>query len=98
MKTSRILAQLSLAAFAAAGFYLFDRPAPARAQDAAAMSCDEIWYARNEIYARRGFCFKTERARATFGAGCFPPYGELHGWEHDRVAELQMWERRKGCP
>ncbi len=71
---------------------------PARAQNGAAMSCDELWYARNEIYARRGYCFKTARARATFGPGCFEPYGHLSGWEVDRVNELQMWESRKGCP
>ena len=61
------------------------------------MSCNELWYARNAIYARNGYCFNTERARAVFGAGCFPPYGQLSGWERNRVNELQMWERRKGC-
>jgi hypothetical protein len=69
----------------------------AAAQDAASMSCDALWHARNAIYARNGFCFKTDRARAAFGPGCFPPYGQLHGWEHDRVNELQTWEARKGC-
>ena len=69
----------------------------ARAQDAAEMSCGELWRARNAIYARNGYCFKTERARAVFGPGCFPPYGELRGWEKRRVDELQYWERRNGC-
>lgn len=72
-------------------------PAPAMAQDAAYMSCGELWHARNAIYARNGYCFNTERARAVFGDGCFPPYGRLRGWERNRVNELQMWERRKGC-
>jgi hypothetical protein len=63
----------------------------------AGMSCDELWYARNRIYARNGYCFQTDRARAVFGAGCFPPYGQLSGWEAGRVQEIQMWERRKGC-
>lgn len=67
------------------------------AQDAAGMSCRELWYARNAIYARKGYCFKTERGRAAFGPGCFPPYGALSGWERDRVNELQYWEREKGC-
>jgi hypothetical protein len=70
---------------------------PVAAQDAAYMSCGELWYARNTIYARRGYCFKSERAISAFGPGCFPPYGRLDGWEKDRVDELQMWERRKGC-
>ena len=72
-------------------------PESAVAQDAAGMSCSALWYARNAIYARRGYCFNTDRARAVFGAGCFPPYGQLSGGERSRVNELQMWERRKGC-
>ncbi len=68
-----------------------------RAQDAAEMSCAALWHERNAIYARNGYCFNTDRARAVFGAGCFPPYGKLRGWEKGRVEQLQMWERRKGC-
>ena len=86
------------AAFGAAmtGAVLICPPA-ALAQDAASMSCGELWQARNEIYARNGYCFKTARARAEFGPGCFPPYGQLSGWETRRVDELQYWERRNGC-
>lgn len=84
-------------AAALAGMFLSTAPTPAKAQDPADMSCDELWYARNRIYARAGYCFKTARARAEFGRGCFPPYGELHGWERRRVNEIQMWERRNGC-
>lgn len=61
------------------------------------MSCDELWYARNEIYANRGYCFRTARARAVFGRGCFPPYGRLTSREQARVAEIERWEYRKGC-
>ncbi len=68
-----------------------------RAQDAAGMSCNELWHARNAIYARNGYCFNTARARAVFGPGCFPPFGALSGGERDRVNELQYWERQKGC-
>jgi hypothetical protein len=71
--------------------------APARAEDPAYMSCGELWHARNRIYARNGYCFKTPRAIAVFGEGCFPPFGRLRGWEKDRVDEIQMWEARKGC-
>jgi len=87
-----------LAVAAVAGLALpFSISAPARAQDAASMSCNQLWHARNAIYARNGYCFQTSRARAVFGEGCFPPYGHLGGWERDRVDELQMWERRNGC-
>ena len=97
MRFGERLARIGIAAAALSGFAALCTPAPALAQDPSAMSCDELWYARNEIYARRGYCFQTERAQATFGRGCFPPYGELGGWERERVNMLQMWERRKGC-
>lgn len=69
----------------------------AQAQSSA-MTCDQLWYARNAIYAREGFCFKTEHARAVFGPGCFPPFGHLSPGEQDRVNAFQYWERMKGCP
>ena len=69
----------------------------AQAQDAAGMSCDQLWYARNQIYARNGYCFKTPQAIATFGYGCFPPFGKLSRGETARINELQYWERRNGC-
>ena len=96
MKTQKIAA-LCLFNAIGAGIASVGAPTPAFADDPAYMSCNELWYARNAIYARNGYCFNTERARAVFGAGCFPPYGQLSGWERNRVNELQMWERRKGC-
>lgn len=69
----------------------------AGAQDAGSLSCNELWYKRNQIYARNGYCFNTARARAVFGEACFPPYGRLSGWEKRRVQELQTWERRRSC-
>jgi hypothetical protein len=95
MATQKFLAALAIAGTLAAGAAV--APTPARAQGAAYMSCEALWHARNAIYARRGYCFNTDRARAVFGDGCFPPYGRLGGWERSRVNELQMWERRKGC-
>jgi YARHG domain len=96
MKPWKILATLSLIGTIAAGS-IGVGATPASAQDAGYMSCDDLWYARNKIYARNGYCFKTERARDVFGAGCFPPFGRLSGWEQNRVNQLQMWEGRKGC-
>jgi hypothetical protein len=61
------------------------------------MSCYELWYERNRIFARKGYCFTTRRAIRTFGRGCFPPYGRLSGWEEDEVDEIKYWERRKRC-
>ncbi len=61
------------------------------------MSCGELWYERNAIFARKGYCFQTRRAIRVFGPRCYPPYGRLNRWERDRVAEIRYWERVKGC-
>lgn len=97
MKKTIFRPVVGAAAGALVGLTMLGASSPAHAQDAAYMSCGELWYARNAIYARNGYCFKTARARAEFGRGCFPPYGALRGWERRRVDELQMWEARKGC-
>jgi hypothetical protein len=65
--------------------------------DLRVMSCDNLWNARNRIYAEAGKCFKTEKAIATFGARCYPPYGELSREEKARVSEIMYWEEQKGC-
>ncbi|MGE3245286.1 MAG: YARHG domain-containing protein [Beijerinckiaceae bacterium] len=70
---------------------------PASAQGYSNMSCSQLWYARNRIYADAGYCFNTARARRQFGAGCFPPYGQLNSWQRQRVNEIQYWERENGC-
>ena len=62
------------------------------------LSCEQLWQARNTIFARNGYCFQTARGRATFGAGCFAPYGELGPADRAEVQSLQYWERAKGCP
>ena len=67
------------------------------AQDFSNMSCDDLWYARNQIYSTEGYCFKTARARAEFGRSCFPPYGKLSRYEQQQVNEIQNWEARYGC-
>jgi YARHG domain len=97
MKSQKIFAALSLIGVIAAVSLGTGAPTPASAQDPAFMSCDGLWYARNSIYARNGYCFNTERARSVFGPSCFPPFGRLSGWEASRVNEIQMWERRKSC-
>ncbi|MGH1417971.1 MAG: YARHG domain-containing protein [Hyphomicrobiaceae bacterium] len=63
----------------------------------AGLSCRQLWYERNSIFASRGQCFKTKRARSVFGKGCFPPYGKLPSNLRNVVKEIRSWERRKGC-
>ena len=57
----------------------------AGAQSYDAMGCDELWYARNAIYAAKGYCFKTAHAQQVFGPRCFPPYGALTPAEQSQV-------------
>ncbi len=69
----------------------------AQARSYAQMSCYELWYARNAIFAREGYCFTTRQAINTFGRRCYPPYGRLSRWEANEVDRIKYWERRKGC-
>ncbi len=61
------------------------------------MSCYDLWYARNKIFADAGECFKTRRSIETFGSRCYAPYGRISGYDDDRVHTIKYWERRKGC-
>jgi YARHG domain len=60
-------------------------------------SCYQLWKERNSIYADNGYCFKSEKAIAVFGHGCFPPYGRLNALDKGLVAEVESWEHRKHC-
>ena len=68
----------------------------AAAYDACAV-CDRLWYQRNAIYARMGYCFKTRRARAVFGRRCYPPYGRLNWRQRRRVNRIRRRERLLQC-
>jgi hypothetical protein len=70
---------------------------PASAQSYQAMTCDQLWYARNVIFADNGYCFKTQRAINVFGPRCYPPYGELSSYEQGQVDSIRSVERQKGC-
>ena len=75
----------------------FVYPVEVKAQSYASMSCYDLWYARNSIYANKGYCFTTKRAINTFGRRCYSPYGQLNRWERDQVNEIKYWERQNGC-
>ncbi|GLK75215.1 hypothetical protein GCM10008171_04690 [Methylopila jiangsuensis] len=72
--------------------------APAAAQSA----CAELWGERNAVYARAGYCFKTDRAIRAFGnAGCQYDRLEdvpLSDRERARVRDIQREERLLRCP
>jgi YARHG domain len=70
---------------------------PAKAQNYGSLSCGQLWYERNAIFAEYGYCFKTDQAISAFGPGCFPPYGRLPPHAQSQVNEIVAWERRKRC-
>ena len=76
---------------------MLNAPRSVEAQSLGEMSCDDLWFARNQIYAQNGHCFKTRRGRSVFGRNCFPPYGQLNSGEQRRIARIQQQERRMAC-
>jgi hypothetical protein len=70
-------------------------PPPAAARQAP--TCDRLWYDRTAIYARRGKCFRDQRALKVFGQKCFSPYGRLTFRDQRRVNDIARQERRLGC-
>jgi hypothetical protein len=66
-----------------------------------AMTCEQLWVARNAIYKARGYCFKTPRAISYFGNGGCVHQNEgdipFTGAERARIAQYQAQERSMGC-
>lgn len=95
MPIIRTLAGLAIAAATFAG--TTGALTVATTTEARADICYRLWYRRNAIYARNGYCFRTARAIAVFGLRCYPPYGRLNRWEQRRVSRIIRRERRLGC-
>ena len=73
-----------------------------RAAQSVAGDCDTLWYRRNAIFARNGYCFQGARGRAAFGnAGCRIGVSAadipLSGTEKAEVNRLLTQERALGC-
>jgi hypothetical protein len=65
--------------------------------DLSQLGCEELWLRRNQIYADRGFCFKSERAITVFGQRCFPPFGQLTEADQKALDVLRAAERALKC-
>ncbi len=77
-------------------------PRPAPPPSAAAQSCEGLWYRRNEIWNRNGYCFTTTRGRAAFDtSSCFRDQGAaraaMSADERATVDALLAREREMGC-
>ncbi len=65
---------------------------------AQAQSCYDLWYERNVLYDRRGFCFKTQLGRETFdNSDCYTNHPRLTRAEQLRVDAIRRQERRMSC-
>jgi hypothetical protein len=100
MFISRALGALSL--IAAVGIFCDAALSSAAAQDdLSSMSCGDLWNRRNEIFARNGYCFKSDRAIRVFGnQGCrFYVEGDvpMSRAEREEVDFIRAIERRRGC-
>jgi hypothetical protein len=98
-----ILRALAVLSLVAATVVFFDG-ALSRAgaqEELSSMSCGDLWYRRNAIFARNGYCFKTDRAIRVFGnEGCrFYVEGDvpMSRAEREEVEIIRAIERRKGC-
>ena len=63
-----------------------------------AASCYDLWYERNLIYARNGYCFSTDLGQRVFSEySCWTKNPALTPSEQRRVAALKAEENRRGC-
>jgi len=69
------------------------------AQQLSGIDCDQLWVARNEIFARDGYCFQTARAQIYFGnVNCHSSSLDiLSPLEQQNVAQIKKWEGLKSC-
>lgn len=90
----KLISALHVAAAAAA--LVLCLPPAARAE-----SCEDLWYARNQLYKAGGYCFRTARAIQAFGnAGC--QYDDvndvpLSARQRRILADIVGQERVQGC-
>ncbi len=60
-------------------------------------SCAQLWRLRNGIYASKGYCFKTKRAKRAYPDSCFSPFGKLSRAEKREVSLIKKAERYRQC-
>lgn len=66
------------------------------------LTCEQLWVARNTLFAKRGYCFQSARGKAAFGhlpcvAGQSTDATPLTNAERDQVSQLLAAERAQGC-
>jgi carboxyl-terminal processing protease len=63
------------------------------------LSCEQLWLARNELFARNGYCFGTAAAQQVFGTkGCTSSRQDiLSPLEQKNMRTIKVVEDRKAC-
>lgn len=62
------------------------------------LSCHKLWMARNEIYNRKGYCFKSEKGIRYFdNSNCTSSKVKLTMLESRNKRTIRTWEIRKRC-
>jgi hypothetical protein len=69
------------------------------ADDLSTLGCDDLWVARNEIFHRNGYCFRSQRGQEYFdNSGCTSQSQDiLSELEWDNVRLIQNAERTNRC-
>lgn len=91
-------AYLALALAAVASIGIASSPQTVSAGEFAAMDCQELWVARNQIYKDNGYCFTSARAITYFGnGGCqYHSTGALPASSYDRTLLRRIKESESG--
>jgi uncharacterized caspase-like protein len=62
------------------------------------LSCHKLWLARNEIFYRNGYCFKSEKGIRYFdNSNCVSSVVKLSSLELRNKRTIRTWEIRKRC-
>lgn len=66
--------------------------------DVKPLDCQKLWRARNEIYYRNGYCFKTEKGIRFFdNSNCTQANVSLKPLESRNIRTIRTWEIRSRC-
>lgn len=62
------------------------------------LDCHKLWLARNEIYNRNGYCFKSEKGIRYFdNSNCTSAIVKLKPLESRNIRTIRTWEIRNRC-
>ena len=65
------------------------------------LSCQNLWYVRNSIYDRRGYCFKTQDGKDAFdNSDCHVKNAasiHFNDNEQNNISRIRQIEDQRGC-